>query len=370
MKKIIAFYLPQFHEIKENNEWWGEGFTEWNNVKKAKPLFKGHKQPRVPLNNNYYNLLDDSVKKWQVELAKKYGIYGFCIYHYWFNGHLLLEKPVEQFLNNKMLDIPYCLCWANENWTTQWVDSKARILIEQKYGDKKEWKEHFQYFLPFFNDIRYIKEDNCPLLVIYKPEIIESLNEMLDYWNLLAIENGFNGIKFVNQFSDVKSIPEGDSHFSYNIEYQPIYAYRWSNEIVSKKSKKISKKIKSLLNNLIPSIDWNNIAFINSNFKMNYDEVWNTILNHIPNDSKAIPGAFVDWDNTPRKGKRGTIYYNSSPKKFEYYFRQLLKKSDREYNNDYIFIFAWNEWGEGGYLEPDELNGYGYLEAIKNSLEI
>ena len=174
--RIIAFYLPQFHNIPENDEWWGDGFTEWVNVKKAEPIYEGHEQPRVPLDGNYYNLLDDDVKIWQAELAKKYGIYGFCYYHYWFNGKLLLEKPMEQMLENKKVDLPFCVCWANEPWTRAWVGEK-KVLIGQEYGTEKEWKEHFDYMLPFFRDDRYIKEDNRPLYVIYRPEIIPCLQE-------------------------------------------------------------------------------------------------------------------------------------------------------------------------------------------------
>ena len=164
--KIIAFYLPQFHEIPENNKWWGKGFTEWVNVKKARPLFENHNQPRVPLNKNYYNLLDEKTQKEQVKLANDYGLYGFCFYHYWFDGKLLLEKPVEKFLENKSLDTHFCICWANEHWTNAWANKEAKVLIEQKYGNKKEWKEHFDYLLNFFKDDRYIKENNKPLLVI------------------------------------------------------------------------------------------------------------------------------------------------------------------------------------------------------------
>ena len=157
--KIIAFYLPQFHEIPENNEWWGKGFTEWVNVKKAQKLFDGHNQPREPLNDNYYDLKDNSVMDWQISIAKKYGVYGFCFYHYWFNGHLLLQKPVEAFLSNKKQDMPFCICWANEHWTNAWVSKANKVLIEQEYGKEEDWKEHFDYLLPFFKDDRYIKNN-------------------------------------------------------------------------------------------------------------------------------------------------------------------------------------------------------------------
>ena len=223
--RIIAFYLPQFHNIPENDEWWGDGFTEWVNVKKAEPIYEGHEQPRVPLDGNYYNLLDDDVKIWQAELAKKYGIYGFCYYHYWFNGKLLLEKPMEQMLENKKVDLPFCVCWANEPWTRAWVGEK-KVLIGQEYGTEKEWKEHFDYMLPFFRDDRYIKEDNRPLYVIYRPEIIPCLQEMLALWDKLAKENGFDGMCFAYQNIDFDLLKDkDDSMFTYNIEFQPHYAF-------------------------------------------------------------------------------------------------------------------------------------------------
>ena len=166
--RIIAFYLPQFHSIPENDEWWGEGFTEWANMKAAKSLFEGHNQPRIPLNNNYYNLLDDSTMEWQVDLAKKYGVYGFCFYHYWFDGRMLLQKPMENMLKNQNINFPYCISWANEAWTNAWKsDENARTLIAQRYGNTKEWKEHFDYLLQFFMDENYIKEDGKPLFIMY-----------------------------------------------------------------------------------------------------------------------------------------------------------------------------------------------------------
>lgn len=218
--KIIAFYLPQFHNIPENDEWWGDGFTEWVNVKKAKPLYEGHVQPKEPLDDNYYNLTDDDVKVWQSKLAKKYGVYGFCYYHYWFNGKLLLEKPMEQMLANPEIDTPFCICWANEAWTKAWVNS-TKMLIPQKYGEKKEWKEHFDYMLKFFKDDRYIKCDGKPLLVIYKPELIECGNEMIDYFQELAKEAGFPGLTLAYQHGnmDFYSEKKDDSRYDLDIEF-------------------------------------------------------------------------------------------------------------------------------------------------------
>ena len=164
--KIIAFYLPQFHSFPENDEWWGKGFTEWTNVKRAKPSFKGHYQPRIPLNKNYYNLTDVNALKWQADIAKKYGVYGFCYYHYWFDGHMLMEKPMEIMLQNKEVDLPFCICWANENWTKAWAQHSRKVLIAQTYGDKKDWEKHFYYLLPFFKDKRYIYKDGMPIFVI------------------------------------------------------------------------------------------------------------------------------------------------------------------------------------------------------------
>ena len=194
--KVIAFYLPQYHNIPENDEWWGDGFTEWTNVRKAQPYFEGHNQPEIPLNENYYNLLDDKVKLWQAKLAKEYGVYGFCYYHYWFNGKMLLEQPMEQMLRNKEIEQHFCICWANEPWTKAWVN-ETKVLIPQKYGHEKEWKEHFDYLLPFFKDERYIKCSGRPLMVIYRPQVIDNIREMILYWNKLAKEAGFNKVVFI-----------------------------------------------------------------------------------------------------------------------------------------------------------------------------
>lgn len=365
--KIIAFYLPQFHSIPENDEWWGKGFTEWVNVKKAKALFPQHYQPRIPLNKNYYNLLNDDIKSWQISLAKKYGIYGFCFYHYWFDGHKLLEKPVEQYLQNEKLDLPFCLCWANENWTQAWVSKEATVLIAQKYGEKSQWKNHFEYLLPFLKDKRYIKSNGKPLVIIYRPEIIPCLNEMLDYWQELALENGLQGLDFAYQHIGLDRIKnKDDSRFTYNIEYQPQYAINDLGKDRFKLIKKIRREILRFLEMKF-NLDLRGVR-TGGVIKVDYDEVWKSVLKRVPENDKSIPGCFVDWDNTPRKGNKGSVWYGATPEKFGQYLSLQIKRAKEIYKKDMIFLFAWNEWAEGGYLEPDEKFGYRYLEAVKQAL--
>lgn len=374
--KIIAFYLPQFHNIPENDEWWGNGFTEWTNVKKAKPLYEGHMQPRVPLGGNYYNLLDDNVKIWQADLAKKYGVYGFCYYHYWFNGKMLLEKPMEQMLANKEVDIPFCICWANEPWTKAWVGDERKLLIAQEYGQEEEWKQHFMYLLPFFKDERYITKDGKPLFVFYRPDIVPCMKEMIETWDKLAKENGLSGITFAFQSGDYDWNNSKEANlFDYDIEFQPPYASHW---LYSNDGKIVSalKKCRRLL------AGWAGKKFgidlyrygtaqykkMTGQTVANYDSMWQKIIEAKPMRSNSIPGAFVKWDNTPRHGERGQINVGT-PEKFEYYLSKQIKHAREDYHEDMIFMYAWNEWAEGGYLEPDEDDKYGYLEAIKRALE-
>ena len=365
--KIITFYLPQFHTIPENDMFWGKGFTEWVNVKKAKPLYEGHEQPKVPLNHNYYNLLDDNVMKWQAEIAKKYGIYGFCFYHYWIESRKLLEKPVENFLKNSSIDMNFCLSWANHSWTDSWNNTK-RQLIAQTYGNQEDWENHFQYLIKFFLDKRYIKIDNKPLFIIYMPEDIPNLNEMLDYWSNKIMKYGFDGICYAYQYiyydMDKK---KDDSRFDYGIEFQPAYGIADSR---GSKNAALRKHIYRILSYMQKKINISINLNTKTNFeRISYDVVWQNILKRCPNNDKKIPGAFSTWDNTPRKGHNGLIVMDSSPEKFQKYLSQQIKRARNVYHKDMIFMAAWNEWAEGNYLEPDEVWGYAYLEAIRFALE-
>lgn len=372
--KIIPLYLPQFHTIPENDEWWGKGFTEWINVKGAKPLFDGHNQPRVPLNDNYYDLSDVETLRWQCKIAREYGIYGFAMYHYWFNGHLLLEKPMEMLLANPDIDINYCISWANHDWTDAWKakDKAPKTLIAHDFDDEEDWINHFNYMLKFFKDPRYMTENNKPILIIYIPNLITKLNKLLDKWTELAKENGFDGLTFIYQSAASSYNSWDKSKFSYGIEMNPQYI-----NLLTKSQKepqqisfgmvKFVRKIKKLFG-ITRSLDFRGYNHRKVR-RLDYDICWRSILEHKPVSRKMIPCAFTDWDNTPRHNLNGYLYDGVTPEKFENYFKKLLIKSDTEYDTDMIFVFAWNEWAEGGYLEPDTKHGYKFLLAIKKTLE-
>ena len=369
--KVIPIYLPQFHQIPENDEWWGKGFTEWVNIKAAKPLFPGHNQPRVPLDENYYDLSQLETLKWQCKIAKEYGIYGFAMYHYWFNGHLLLEKPMEMLLAHPEIDTRYMISWANHDWTDAWkaAQGKTRTLIFNDFDNEEDWVNHFYYFLPFFKDERYIKEDGMPLLIIYVPQFIGKLNKMLDLWTEMAKANGIPGIKYIYQAAAASIDKTWDrSRFTYGIQTNPQYAQYASASAFSRFKTAIFTKYGRKIRNLL-GIKGSLLPAESNLIIRDYDEDWEKVLRLKPDMEGSIPGAMTDWDNTPRMGTRGWCYRNASPDKFRKYFKMLLKKARTEYRTDKVFVFAWNEWAEGGHLEPDMKNGYGYLEAIKACLD-
>lgn len=374
--KIIPLYLPQFHTIPENDEWWGKGFTEWVNVKGAKPLYEGHNQPRVPLNGNYYDLSQLETLKWQCKLAKDYGIYGFCMYHYWMNGKLLLHKPMEMLLEHPEIDIKYCISWANHDWTDAWKASNRapRVLIAHDFDDEQDWVDHFNYMLPFFKDKRYMTEDNKPIMVIYVPNLIRKLNKMLDLWTKMAIEAGFDGLTYIYQSASSSFDTSWDrSRFKYGVEMNPGYVNlkfaQKRNLTIFPALMKYSRKFKQMFGikrSLVPTSKPKSVG------RINYDDVWENILKLRPASEgpSMIPCAFTDWDNTPRHKERGFAYDGVTPEKFRHYLVELIKNSKAYYKSDMVFIFAWNEWAEGGYLEPDEKNGYSFLEAIKEAANL
>lgn len=361
--KIIANYLPQYHRIPENDKWWGEGFTDWISVKNAVPLFENHVQPKVPKDGNYYSLDNAETIRWQADLARSYGVYGFGIYHYWFNSQLhLLEKPAEILLDNKDIDIHYLFLWDNCTWKRTWsnikrandwapkfdsddVTSESGILAELKYGDEKDWKIHFDYLLPFFKDERYIKIDNKPLFAFFQSRNdFKTICAMTDYWDTLAKKAGFSGI--------ICMMRDNCFHMgrNYKIRYTPF--------IPVTKLSFIQNRIMNYLAEKKHAIRFRS-----------YDNCWNEILRDAKKaDSKTFLSGFVGFDDTPRRGNKGRIITDATPEKFEHYLKELIDISQKQ-NKEYVFITAWNEWGEGAYLEPDEQNGFAYLEALKKAVE-
>lgn len=373
--KTIAFYLPQYHAIPENDKFWGKGFTEWVNTKKATPLFEGHYQPKVPLNENYYNLLDDNVKIWQANLAKKYGVFGFCYYHYWFkNGKKLLEKPLEQMLQNKDVDIPFCMSWANENWSKRWDGGNQEIIAEQDYGTEDDWKKHLLYMVQFFKDERYITLNGDPVFLIYKPEEIPDLHHMVSYWQSEIKKFGFNRICLMIQNSGWYFSPSyNDRDFDYQIKFEPYFSKQYAEKDLNKiKRRQIAYQILKKVRLEKPIY-----AFVKSRKKVagndkplsifSYDKECTDILNG-PHSKKIVQGLFTDWDNTARR-KNGFVFKDGNPEKFGKCAKRLFNQMREKNDLSLVFINAWNEWAEGAYLEPDEKHGYAYLEQLQSAIE-
>lgn len=351
--QILAMYLPQFHRVKENDEWWGDGFTDWISTQKATELFENHYQPHIPLNNNYYDLLQKETMIWQANLMKQYGVDGICMYHYWFKeGKQILEKPAKNLLSWKDIDMPYCFCWANETWARSWArlqganawadkyeDCKHRngkaILLEQAYGDEEIWKKHFIYLNHFFKDKRYIKIDGKPLFLIYRANDIYCLRRMVEVWEKCAIEVGWKGLYIIGGYcNDFES-----ASLNGKLICEP------GSEMINFQEKILNKELT----------------------KVDYSQLWEFILeNEQSKNSKTYYSGFVGYDDTPRRGEKGTVVINSSPELFRKYMTKLLAKSEEE-GNEITFINAWNEWGEGMHLEPDEKYQYSYLQALKQA---
>lgn len=362
--KLIAWYLPQYHSIPENDLFWGAGFTDWVTVKNARPLYNGHLQPKVPLNHNYYDLSIKEDVAWQARLAKNNGIYGFGIYHYWFNNEKnLLTRPLEIIYDNNDIDINYFLAWDNASWIRSWsaingnawapiADKKGEerkekgILIPYILGEKPDWENHYNHIHQYFTDKRYIKIDNKPIFVILQFD--EGIKKMCKYWDFLAQNDGFNGIYFI--FKNRRWF--NWDKYAVRFNYEPHYN-GWMNPTMWERR---LEKIKKILH--IPL--GNNIY--------NYDTIWERILENAEKASQnELLGAFVNYDDSPRRSTKGKIVKGSSPEKFKKYLSKLIDISERQ-GKDFIFITAWNEWGEGAYLEPDANSMYDYLYAIKELL--
>ena len=362
--RLIAFYLPQFHPIPENDRWWGKGFTEWTNVAKAKPLFKGHYQPHVPADLGFYDLRVPETRIAQAEMAREYGIEGFCYWHYWFAGKRLLERPIKEVLESKSPNYPFCLGWANQTWTGIWHGAPNRILIEQTYPGKKDQEAHFYALADAFIDDRYIKVDSKPLFIIYNPYELPEPRAFTDLWRELALRIGLKGIYFVGQIDNRPWIPEEngfDAAFTdvvtivrtkMNWYYNGFNGY--AKLIINKLRNRIVKKfsIESLYR---PTI-------------YDYENVIKVALPKLNTNFEHYSSVIPNWDNTPRSGNNGMVFQNATPELFKRHLQAAIDQVvHKEHDKRLVFIKSWNEWAEGNYLEPDIKFGAAYLEAVRSS---
>ena len=332
--RIIAFYLPQFHAIPENDEWWGDGFTEWTNVRKARPLFEGHYQPHVPHEDiGYYDLGDVGTQKRQAEMARRYDIYGFCYYHYWFSGKKLLETPLENLLKHQEIDFPFCVCWANENWTRGWDGLDEEVLITQRHGAEDD-VAYIRSLIPAFRDRRYIRVGGKPLVLIYRPALLLDAKQTIESWKEEARKSGIEDLYVVRVENFDRNIPPQQFGCDAGVKFAPGYDEQTGRtpEICSYE------------------------ALVSEDFLFDSD---------YPLFKCVCPG----WDNTPRRGARGTVFQGSSPEKYSLWLKNALRYTEDRFQGDerLLFVNAWNEWGEGAHLEPDEKYGYAWLVATKSA---
>ena len=344
--RLICFYLPQFHAIPENDEWWGEGFTEWTNVQPARPQFVGHYQPHVPGELGYYNLLDPAVQRRQVELAKLYGIGGFCFYFYWFGGKRLLETPTERYLNDVSLDLPFCLCWANENWSRRWDGQDSQILMAQQYSAEDDLA-FIAYVTRYMRDPRYIRVGGRPLLLVYRPGLLPSAQETAVRWRQWCRDNDVGEIylAYTQSFETVDPAAYG---FDAAIEFPP--------------------------NNSAPPSVTGGVTPLGDDFDCTvYD--WQAFVGrskgYFQPGYKLFRGVCPSWDNTARRKNRGTVFVNNTPTLYQHWLENAIADTVKHHpraDERLIFVNAWNEWAEGTHLEPDARYGYAWLQATRNAL--
>ncbi|MCI5742868.1 glycoside hydrolase family 99-like domain-containing protein [Phocaeicola faecicola] len=348
--RVLALYLPQFHPIPENDVWWRKGFTEWMNVGKARPLYRGHYQPRVPADLGYYDLRVPEVRKAQADMAREYGVEGFCYWHYWFgNGKQLLERPFEEVLQSGEPDFPFCLAWANESWRGFHHGLKRReILIEQTYPSEEDHIAHFYHVLRAFKDERYVKVDGKPLFMVYQPFQLPDAAHFIQLWQKLARENGLKGIHFVGQIYGPEKADAVSALGFDAVNIVGMYNYKKHRNQVTY----LCRKLRKLL--------------FRSPMIEPYREVMKYFIGKEERKEDRYPTIIPNWDHTPRTGRQGLVFHGATPERFERHLQdvaQVVEGKRPEHN--LVFIKSWNEWAEGNYMEPDLKYGMAYLEKLK-----
>jgi len=364
LARVLAFYLPQFHPIRENNSWWEEGFTEWINVARASPLFRGHVQPRLPRDLGFYDLRLPETREHQAHLAHRAGIEGFCYWHYWFgNGRRILERPFNEVLQSGQPDFPFCLCWANQAWSGIWYGDAKRILVEQTYPGPEDEKAHFAFALTAFRDPRYITVAGKPLFLIYDPGRMPDPAGFIAHWQQLAREAGLPRLHFVGMSNDLSK--PCLQFFDSVMQFGPgdFIEHARQKRTINRIKRRIRRRdLGETLNKLSP-------RFLNLPSRFRYSDVVDQAFAALPEGERFHPCIVPGWDNTPRAGKRGVVFEDATPALFrEYLCKALARVADLPSERRIVFIKAWNEWAEGNYLEPDQLHGDGFLEVLRTEL--
>lgn len=352
--RLICFYLPQFHPIPENDAWWGKGFTEWVNVAKAQPLFRGHYQPNMPADLGFYDLRLPEIRIAQAEMAKEYGIEGFCYWHYWFNGKRLLEKPFNEVLKSGEPNFPFCLGWANESWTGIWHGASDKMLIEQVYPGREDEEAHFYSLLEAFTDKRYITIEGKPIFYVYQPQKIPEVRKFVEHWQKLAIKSGLKGIYFIGEGHTPQWNSKQDG-FDASVPHSPGLVFH---KLLTggNKCRHFMKKIKYGYF----------YRYIRKPKIFYYEDYIKNAIHELNNDFLQYPSILPNWDNTPRCGFNGFALIGSTPELFRAHLKKAVEQvSDRPYDKRVIFVKSWNEWAEGNHLEPNLKFGRGYLEVCR-----
>lgn len=354
--KAIAFYLPQFHPVPENDEWWGKGFTEWRNVAQAKPQFPGHEQPHIPADLGFYDLRVPEVRQAQADLAREYGIYGFCYYHYWFNGRRILERPVDEIVASGKPDFPFCLCWANENWTRRWDGWDNEVLLKQTYSAEDD-AAHFRALEPYFEDPRYIRVDGKPMFLVYRASRFPDPAATVARWRAQARRASFQGVYLCNVESTAADTGLAMSAgFDAAVEFAPDW------ECLTEPIRPLPGLPRFLRARLSDKFWWENDVY-------EYRVLRERMLAKADPPYIRFPGVTPAWDNSARRKKHAVMLRNSTPDEYEKWLGAVVSRfAPPSKEEDFIFINAWNEWAEGNHLEPCLRWGRKYLEATKRVL--
>lgn len=359
LAKVIAFYLPQFFPNDFNDKWYGKGYTEWTNVGKAKPLFKGHYQPHVPADLGYYDLRVPEVAEQQAELAREGRVFGFAYWHYWWDGKMLLNEPGERMLKTGKPDFPFMFAWANENWYKKtWSKDKKddKLIMEQTYPGEADNKAHFDYCLPFFKDKRYITFDGRPVFLIYRPLYYDKVTEFINQWNQLIKEAGV-----------------ADSFYFVAMQYNPteieLLKVKGFDCVTPQHNLRTPIAWETPLEHLRAGIQRYMGEYMNKLRTVDYSKYPQTVWkDEIDSREDIAPQIIPNWDNTPRAGKRGLVYKNATPENFRKAV-DVVMNGIKQKHNKMIFLKSWNEWAEGNYMEPDLFFGHGYLKALAKAID-